>query len=342
MKAVVFRGPGDVAVEETPEPRIEAPGDAIVQVTLSAVGGSDVAAFGDRRPRHPGTIGHEFVGRVEAMGDGAGRVEVGGRYVSPPATFCGGCFYCKQGLLDACSHRRVFGLDLPGAQATHVRVPDADAVLEPVPARVSDEQAVFLAELLPAAFAGLVAAGVKAGDCLAVLGCGPTGLSAQLLAVTMGASQVFAIDHHAYRLAAAAGLGATPLNFESDDLLGRVHAATDGRGADIVVEATGTAAALVTAIDLVRPYGTVLSLGIGNAGGAEFPAGRLLARHGRLIGAGSAPVKNHIAPLAKMIARGVIDPTPLVSHTLPLEDAPRAYALMAQRQDGALKVLLRP
>ena len=341
MKAVVFHQRGEVSVEEQPQPGIEQAGDAVVRVTLSALSCLDVAAYMGRRPRHPGPIGHELVGVIEAVAPDVTRLKPGQRVVSPPATFCGGCFYCKQGLLSACGQRHVYGVDLPGAQAEYVRVPSADAVLEPLPAAISDEQAIFLAELMPSVLWGLEAAAVNAGDSVIVLGCGPTGLSSVLLARTMGAGQLFAIDHHDYRLAAAAALGATALNFEDEGVLKRVKAVTDGRGADIVVEAAGKAEALRDAIDLVRPYGTVVSLGSIDAT-ADAPVGGLLAKQARLVGAGAAPVKNYMGRVAKMMARGVINPAPIISHTLPLVEAPAAYRLVGQRRDGALKVLLRP
>jgi threonine dehydrogenase-like Zn-dependent dehydrogenase len=157
----------------------------------------------------------------------------------------------------------------------------------------------------------------------------------------MGAGQLFGVDHHDYRLAAATGLGVTALNFDHEDVVERVKAATGGRGADIVVEAAGKVEALRDAFELVRPYGTVVSLGSIDAT-ISAPVGALLAKQARLIGASGAPVKNYMGRVAKMIGRGVIDPAPLASHTLPLAEAPNAYRMMAQRLDGALKVLLRP
>jgi threonine dehydrogenase-like Zn-dependent dehydrogenase len=340
MRAVFFHGSGEITVGEQPAPEIELPGDAIVRVTLSGISGADVAAYAGRLARHPGPIGCELVGVVEAVGPSVTRLKAGQRVVSPPATFCGGCFYCKQGLLSACGHRHVYGIDLMGAQAEYVRVPNADAVLEPLADGLSDEQAVFLAELLPAAVWSFEAAGVKAGDSVAVLGCGPTGLSAQLLARTAGAGQVFGVDHHDYRLEAATKLGATALDFERDDVAGRVRAVTDGRGADVVVEAVGKPEALRDAIELTRPYGTVISLGRLDATN-DVAIDGLLAKQAQLIGAGAAPVKNYMGRVVKMMTRGVIDPRPLASHTLALDEAPRAYRMMADRSDGALKVLLR-
>lgn len=322
---------------------MEAPTDAIVRITMSTICGTDVRVFNGRIPGAPGmALGHEFSGVVQEAGAAVSNFKAGDRVVSPFFVFCGGCFYCKKGLLTACEKRQVFGFgQLGGAQAEYVRVPSADAVLEPLPDRVSEVQAAFLSDVLPGTFAGLQLAGLQAGDTVAIVGCGPTGLCAQLLARTMGAARVFGIDHHAGRLAMAERFGSTPLSSESDDLVARVRQATGGRGADIAVEATGTLAGLTSASALVRPWGTLLGLGVAVERSAEFPIGALAGRHVRFVPAGIPPVKNYIASLVKMLVNGVIDPSPIASHTLPLTEAARGYELMAQRADGALKVLLK-
>jgi threonine dehydrogenase-like Zn-dependent dehydrogenase len=338
LKSVVFQAPGRVSIEDRPEPTIEAAGDAIVRVTMTAVCGSDMLSYTGRRPRQAGAgMGHEVCGVVTAVGDNVTRVKAGDRVVSPFSIACGGCFYCKQGLLSACETRQVYGLELPGAQTEYVRVPMADASLEAIPDGVPDEQAVFLADLLSGVYAGLQTAGIKAGSSVAVVGCGPTGLAAVLLARTMGAGRVFATDHHAYRLEAASKLGAMP--FEGAEA---IRSATEGRGVDIAVEAVGKVEALAAAAELVRPYGTLLNLGFGLEEEAPFPIGRLAARRVRFVPGYGPAVKNYMTPLVKMMQRGVIDTAPLVSHTLPLSEAPRAYELAANRADGALKILLTP
>jgi alcohol dehydrogenase len=332
-----------VAVEDRPEPRIEAPGDAIVRVTMATICGTDIRLVDGAMQPPPGTaIGHEFSGVVQEAGRGITRFKAGDRVASPFSVFCGGCFYCKKGLLTACEKRQVFGFgQLGGAQSEYVRVPSADAILEPLPDKVSETQAAFLSDIMPGTFAGLQLAGLEAGDTVAVVGCGPTGLVTQLLARTMGAARVFGIDHHADRLAMAARLGSIPLNFEADDVAGRVREATGGRGADVSVAATGTMEGLVSAARLPRQWGALLNLGH-LLGDGDFPVRELSGKHVRFIPSGIPPVKNYMAPLVKMIANGVIDPSPIASHTLPLTEAPRGYDLMAKRADGALKVLLKP
>ena len=343
MKGVVFQGPGRVSVEELPEPRIEEPTDAIVRVTTSTICGTDIRILDGRIPMPPGTpIGHEFVGVVEEAGAAVDLVP-GRRVVSPFSTFCGQCFYCRTGVLTACEKRQFFGTPgMSGAQAGYVRVPRADATLEPLPDQVTDTQAAFLSDVLPGTFAGMEMGGLKAGDVVAVVGCGPTGLCAQLCAHHMGAAAVFGIDHHADRLEAARRLGSIPVDFEREDAWSKVRERTEGRGADLAAEATGTAEGIRTALALARPWGTVVNLGVFFDQGMEFPIGQVVLGHVTLKPAGIPPVKRYIARLVKLIARGQLDPSPIASHVLPLAEAPRGYELMAKRQDGALKVLLVP
>jgi alcohol dehydrogenase len=345
LKAVIFKGQGQIAVEDRPDPGIEQPRDVLVRVSMATICGTDLRVYNGRIPAMPGaSMGHEFVGVVEEAGDGVNRFRAGQRVVSPFFVFCGGCFYCRKGLLTACERRQVFGFGaLGGTQAELVRVPYADAVLEPLPQAISDEQAAFLSDVLPGTFAGLQLAGIQAGDTVAVLGCGPTGLCTQLLARHMGAANVVGIDHHADRLAAAQKLGSIALDFEAEDVVARVRGLTGGRGADIAAEATGQAATIVQAASMVRPWGALLNLGVGlERTVSDFPIGTLAGRHIRFVPAGIPPVKNYMAPLIKMIAGGLIDPSPIASHVLPLAEAARGYDIMHRRAERALKVLLKP
>ena len=338
MKAVILKGRNEVAVEDRPEPRIVEPTNAIVRVTMATICGTDLRiANGSMMAPSNIPMGHEHSGIIQEVGAGVSHFKAGDRVVSPFSAWCGGCFYCKKGLLTTCEKREF----IFGAQAEYVRVPKADAVLEKLPDAVSDTQAAFLSDIGPGTFAGLQLAGLEAGDTVAVVGCGPTGLMTQLLARRMGAARVFGVDHHDYRLAAAEGLGSIPLNFEKDDVPARVRDATGGRGADIAVGASGTLAGLVAAAALPRQWGTLLNLGH-LVGEAPFPIGELAGKHVRFVPSLIPPVKNYMAPLIKMIANGVIDPSPIASHTLPLADAARGYDIAARRADGALKILVKP
>jgi alcohol dehydrogenase len=343
VKAVIFRGPGSIALEEVAEPRIESATDAIVRVTAASLCGAELPFYQGRLPREPGGIGHEFTGIVTNVGDAVTRLRVGQRVVAAPSVACGGCFHCKQGRLSLCDRLQRFGRELPGALAEQVGVPNADAVLEPLPESLSDDKALFAAHVLTGVYAALSEAGLKAGDSVAVIGCGATGLAAQLMAHSMGASRVFGIDHHAYRLEAAAGLGSTALDFDREPAAAKVRAATDGRGVDIAVEAVGDAGALADGVELVRRGGTLLSLGSDlDREPSLFPTGNLAVEQVRLLPASRPAVKNYMAPVLKMLAAGGLDPSPIITHRLPLSEAPRALELLARRTDGTLKVLLTP
>ena len=344
MKAVVFEGPGKVRVADLPEPEIQEPTDAIVRVAVAGICGTDVRVYWGRLPVAPGTaLGHEFAGVVEAAGPAVERFRPGQRVVSPFSTFCSGCFYCRQGLLSACEQRRVFGFgQLGGAQAELVRVPDADRMLEPLPGAVSDVQAGFLSDVLPGAFAGLELGGVRPGHVVAIVGCGPTGLCAALSARAMGAATVVAVDHHPERLEVARAIGALPVPGDGREAAGPLRELTAGRGADVAVEATGTPEGVTAALALVRPWGTLVSLGVFLEPAQEFPLGQLAFRHITLKSAGVPPVKLYIPRLIRLIAEGLLDPTPLAQPVLSLSEAPRGYELMANRREGAIKALLKP
>ena len=344
MKAVILAGKEQVRVDELPDPTIQEQTDAIVRVAVAGICGTDVRIYWGQFPVAPGSaLGHEFAGVVEAVGPAVERFRPGERVVSPFSSFCGGCFYCRQGILTNCDRRQVFGFgQLGGAQAELVRVPNADAMLESLPDEVSDVQAGFLSDVLPGAFAGLELGGVRPGDVVAVVGCGPTGLCAALSARAMGAATVVAVDHHPERLEAARTVGALAVDRDSEDAAARVQELTEGRGADVAVEATGTAEGVTAALELVRPWGTLVTLGIFLGAAPEFPLSSLLLRHVTLKPAGVPPVKLYIPRLIRLIAKGLLDPTPLAKPLLPLSEAPRGYELMAKRRDGAIKVLLRP
>ena len=344
MRAVTFQEPGRVELREVPDPRIEQPGDALVRVTTSAICGTDIRIFWGTIPVPTGAaLGHELVGVVEEVGEAVRRVRPGQRVVSPFSTSCGRCYWCQKSLLTNCPERQFFGVgQLGGGQAERVRVPLADSTLELLPDSVTDTQAAFLSDVLPGALASAEAAAIQPGVVVAVVGCGPTGLCAVLCAQLFGPSLVMAIDHHVDRLAKARELGALPLDFDRQKYLARVQEATDGRGADVVIEAVGKAQALDLALELLRPRGTLVTMGLHMDLDFPFPLRDFSFRQLTWRSSPLPPVKNYIRRLIELIEGGRLDPSLIASHVLPLAEAPRAYQLMAEREDGALKVLLKP
>ena len=344
MQAVTFQGPGSVELREVADPRIEQPTDALIRITTSTICGTDIRIFWGLIPVPTGApLGHEFVGVVEEVGEAVRGIRAGQRVVSPFSTSCGRCYWCKRGLLTNCPERQFFGVgQLGGGQAERVRVPLADSTLEPLPDAVTDTQAAFLSDVLPGALASAEAAAIQPGDVVAVVGCGPTGLCAVLCAQLFEPSLVVAIDHHPDRLAKAKELGAVPLNFETQKYLDRVQGATEGRGADVVIEAVGKTQALDLALELVRPWGTLVTMGLHMDLDFPVPLRDFSFRHLTWRASPLPPVKNYIRRLIELIEEGRLDPSPIASHVLPLAEAPRAYQMMAEREDGALKVLLKP
>jgi alcohol dehydrogenase len=344
MYAVTFQAPGAVAVEERPDPELAAPDDALVRVEASGICGSDLHIYHGRVPVERGfTIGHEFVGTVIAAGPEVERVAVGERVLGCFHTACGTCVACVRGDYHRCARGRTFGHgsklgDLQGAQAEQLLVPRANLVLRRVPDGMSAEVALFAGDVMGTGYHAVMHAGMRAGDTVAVLGLGPVGLCAVQAARAAGAPQVFAIDTVAARLDMARRFGATPIHLVEEDPKRAVRAATEGRGVDVVVDAVGDPAPLELAISLARDAGTVSGIGA-YAGRGEVPLG-LAWLKGLTIRAGLANVIAHVDRVLALMSAGVLDPAPLVTHHLPLADAPEAYRIYDARE--ALKIVLTP
>jgi 2-desacetyl-2-hydroxyethyl bacteriochlorophyllide A dehydrogenase len=344
MRAVTFQSSGEVAVQDVPEPELDRPDDAIVQIDASGICGSDLHIYHGRVPVEQGfTIGHEFVGTVLAAGPEVERVSVGERVLGCFHTACATCTPCIRGDYHRCAHGRTFGHgsrlgDLQGAQAERLLVPRANLVLRRVPEGMSDEVALFAGDVLGTGYHAVAHAGLRSGDTAAVLGLGPVGLCAVQAARAAGATQVFAIDTVPARLEMARTFGATPLHLTEEDPKRAVRAATGGLGVDVTVDAVGDPGPLALAISLVRDAGTVSGIGA-YAGRGEAPLG-LAWLKGVTLRLGLANVIAHVDRVLAMVSAGLLDPAPLVTHHMTLDDAPEAYALYDRRE--ALKIVLTP
>ena len=343
MRVVTFQAPGEVRVEEKPDPELVAADDAVVRVEASGICGSDLHIYHGRVPVEPGfTIGHEFVGTVLAAGDDVERVAVGDRVLGCFHTACATCSACLRGDYHRCRKGRTFGHgshlgDLQGAQAEQLLVPRANLTLRRVPEGMSSEVALFAGDVMGTGYHAVAHAGMRAGDTVAVLGLGPVGLCAVQAALAGGAVQVFAIDTVAERLAMAGDFGATPLHLTEDEPKRAVRAATEG-GVDVVVDAVGDPAPLEMAISLARDAGTVSGIGA-YAGRGEVPIG-LAWLKGLTLRLGLANVIAHVDRVLALIEAGKLDPAPLVTHHMKLDQAAEAYRLYDQRE--ALKIVLTP
>jgi 2-desacetyl-2-hydroxyethyl bacteriochlorophyllide A dehydrogenase len=344
MRAVTFQAPGEVRVEDVPEPELIDSTDAIVRIEASGVCGSDLHIYHGRVKIEPGfTIGHEYVGTVTAVGDEVRDVAVGERVLGCFQTACGHCFFCSRGLFHKCDFSRTFGHgaalgSLPGTQAELALVPNADLVLRKVPADMSDDVALFAGDVMGTGYHAAAESGLQPGDVAAVLGLGPVGLCAVQAALALGAADVIAIDTVPERLAMAASFGARAVHLTDDDPRGAAREATDGRGVDASIEAVGDPRALELAIRLTRKCGTVQAVGV-YAERCEVHMGLFWIK-ALSMRSGHANVIGHVDTVLELMSGGRLDPAPLVTHHMALDDAPDAYALYDRRE--ALKIVLQP
>jgi 2-desacetyl-2-hydroxyethyl bacteriochlorophyllide A dehydrogenase len=341
---VTFQAPGEVRVDEVAEPELLAPDDAIVRVEASGICGSDLHIYHGRVRIEPGfVIGHEFVGEVLAAGDEVTRVAVGDRVLGTYATACGECFFCRREEFHKCDESRVYGHgatlgSLQGAQAEQVLVPHANLALRKVPEELSDDVALFAGDVMGTAFHAIDSRPLAGGETAAILGLGPVGLCAVQAASAAGASQVVAIDTVEDRLRMAESFGATPVHLTEEDPRAQVKKLTEGRGVDLAVDAVGHPDALDLALRLARKAGTVSATGV-YAERVEVHMGVLWIKAITLT-SGHANVIKHLDRVLELLSSGELDPSPLVTHHMGLDEAPDAYRVYDNRE--ALKIVLSP
>ena len=377
MKAVVFNGPWDVSVEQVSDPCIEEPKDAIIKITTANICGSDLHPYEGRAPLDAGMVlGHENMGVVAETGPGCDRISVGDRVSVPFNIACGTCRNCTAGWTCAClranpSGRPTAGYGYPqmgpywGGQAEYLRVPWADFNLLKLPAGTEHENDfTMLSDIFPTGYHGTELAGVGPGATVAIFGAGPVGLMAAHSAMLRGAAQVFVVDKEPDRLALAEQYGATPVSFADADPAEVITDATDGAGVDCGVEAVGYQAhdpsgqehpemVLDKLVEVVRATGRIGVIGVYNpedpgAATEDAKQGRYGFNYGLVfdkaiaMGHGQCPVKRYNHQLRDLIIRGKAQPSRIVSHELPLDEAPGAYKNFDARKDGWTKVLLHP
>jgi 2-desacetyl-2-hydroxyethyl bacteriochlorophyllide A dehydrogenase len=344
MQAVTFHAPGEVRLEERPEPELIERDDAIVRVEATGVCGSDLHIYHGRVQIEPGfTLGHEFVGTVVQAGDGVTQVAERDRVLGCFCSACGKCFFCRRGQFHKCDEGRVFGHGkalgaLQGAQADQVLVPHADLTLRRVPDGMSDDAALFAGDVMGTGWHAVDQAGIRPGDTAAVLGLGPVGLCAVQAAKASGAAKVIAIDSVPDRLQIAASFGAEAVHLTEDDPRAAVKAATGGRGVDAAIDAVGHPDALDLAARVTRKAGTISAIGV-YAERVEVHMGIVWIK-ALTLKTGHANVIGHVDRVLAMMDAGVLDPTPLVTHHMPLADAAEAYAVYDRRE--ALKIVMTP
>ena len=389
MRATCWMGKQKVSVEHVPDPKLLNARDAIVKVTATTICGSDLHLYSGYVPtmQKGDILGHEFMGEVVEVGPAVQSLAVGDRVVVPFAIACGNCESCQLGLFACCENSNpnawlpeklmghatcgAFGYShltggFAGGQAEYVRVPFADFGPLKVPAGMSDEQVLFLSDILPTGYMGAEFCEITPRKVIAVWGAGPVGQFAIRCARLLGAERVIAIDRFPYRLALAAErAGATEvINYEEQDVQETLRDLTGGRGPDACIDAVGLEAhghglqyaydslKQLTKIQLDRPLavreaimacrsgGIVSILGVYAGFADKFPLGALMNR-GLTIRTGQCHVPRYMKPLLGRIERGELDPSFVVSHHLNLDDAPRAYDMFMNKQDDVMKVVLR-
>lgn len=345
MQAVVFHGPRDVRVEEVERPQILDAGDAVVRIDMASICGSDLHPYTGRLDAEDGFVmGHEYMGTVVEVGTSVQQIEAGDRVLGSFFACCGSCWFCRRGLYAKCLGAQVFGLgmafgDLPGTQAEYARIPHADLTLRKVPDGLSDEQALFVGDILTTAYDAVRKTDLRSGDVVAVVGAGPVGLFSMLSAMALGAAKVVVIDRVPDRLKLAESLGAVAVNADELDALDVVLDLTDWRGADVVVDAVGHESAFKAAVSLVRMGGDLTIPGVYMDDEFEVPLGELWI-HNTTVHTGVANVQARMDEVLALVHAGRIDPTAIITHRLGLADAAEGYELFARRE--ALKVVLTP
>jgi 2-desacetyl-2-hydroxyethyl bacteriochlorophyllide A dehydrogenase len=347
MKALTFQGMESVGHETVPDPRIEDPGDVVVRVECAGICGSDLHVYHGRETGLDlGTVmGHEFVGEIVEAGAEVRGIVAGDRVVSPFTTSCGRCFYCSRGLTARCAAGRLFGwvehgVGLHGCQAEYVRVPLAGSTLVKVPEGISAEPALFAGDVLSTGYFCADLAGIEPGSVVVVLGCGPVGLMAAIGAQDLNAGRVFAVDAVAERLELAKRFGAEPLDLASDPV-SAVLEATEGRGADAVLEVVGSPEATRLAVDLVRPGGSIAAAGVHTERHFAFSPVEAYDKN-LTYRAGRCPARHYMERVLPIVESEKYDLASVISHRLPLAEGARGYDIFARKLDGCTKVILTP
>ena len=391
MRALVWHGKEDIRYDTVTDPAIEDARDAIIRVTSCAICGSDLHLFHNFIPAMlPGDImGHEMMGEVVDVGHGAqSKLKVGDRIVVPFTIICGECDQCRRGNFSVCERTNrnkqladkafghatagLFGYThltggYPGGQAEYLRVPFADATHIKVPSGLSDEQVLFLGDILPTGWQAAVQCDIEPTDTVAVWGCGPVGQMSIRSAILLGAKQVIAIDYLPERLSMAEAGGAVAINFAKESVLERLNELTNGRGPDKCIDATGLEAhishhhpdsfidrakqmmlmendrphVLREMIYVCRPGGILSIPGVYGGLADKVPMGQLMNK-GLSVRTGQTHVNRWTDELLGYIQDGHIDPSFVITHTVSLKQGPEMYKVFRDKQDSCVKVVLKP
>jgi len=347
MRALVFRGVNDIGLERVSVPR-PGPGEAVIRVTLTTICGTDLHILKGEYPVKPGlVIGHEPVGVIHELGVGLSGYTVGDRVLVGAITPCGQCNYCLGGDLSQCGGAIggwKFGNTINGAQAEFLLVPNAQANLAKIPDDLADEQVVLLADIASTGISAAESGDVQIGDTVAVFAQGPIGLCATAGAKLKGAGLIVAVESDPVRAAMAIRMGAdVVVNHLTTEPVQEIRRITGGRGVDVAIEALGTQETFEGALRVLRAGGTLSSLGV-YSGKLSVPVEPFAAGLGdhKIVTTLCPGGKERMRRLIELVRHGRIDLRPLLTHTFPLDRITEAYKLFAARQEGVIKVAIRP
>jgi threonine dehydrogenase-like Zn-dependent dehydrogenase len=347
MKALVFHGPNDIRIENVPKPEAGF-GEAIIKVTLTTICGTDIHILSGGYPVKPGLIiGHEFVGVVDSLGPDVTGFKPGDRVAVGAITPCGTCFYCQNGASSQCGGALggwKFGNTINGAQAEYIKVPSAQANLAPIPDELTDEQVLFVGDIMTTGFSASDSAKVKIGDSVAIFAQGPVGLCATVGARLSGATKIITVESIPERVEMSKRMGADiVLNPVGNNIPAQIKELTGGYGVDVAIEALGTQVTFENCIRSVRPGGVVSSLGVYESN-VTIPLDA--------FGAGIADIdifstlcpggSERLRRMINVIQSGRADLTPLITHTFNLDDIVEGYRIFGKKLDKVLKVAIRP
>lgn len=386
MKAAVFHTPGKITYDTVDDPTIEHQEDVILKVTSTAICGSDLHIYSGGMPQaNPIVMGHEFMGIVEEVGSGVKDLKVGDRVVVPFPVACGGCFFCDHGVPGACENSNpehygpeggiltekgggLFGYtDLYGAhnggQAQYVKVPFANFGPRIVPDNLTDEQVLFLTDIFPTGYTGIMWGELQAGETVVIFGAGPVGVMAAKSAALFNPGKIIVVDTLDFRLENVKNLtGCETIKWtDAKETVEQIRALTNGRGADLCVEAVGfepernlldrakatinfekgSIKVLEACFSAARRGGRVSVLGLYPVNYDNFKMGQIFDK-GLTLRAGQAPVQAIIDKLMNYVTEGKVTLDDVITHRMPLSEIENAYKVFDKKEDGCVKVVLDP
>jgi len=347
MKALVFRGPNQIGIEEVSVPK-PGPGEAVIRVTLTTICGTDLHILKGEYPVKPGLIiGHEPVGVIHELGVGVTGYAVGERVLVGAITPCGQCNYCLSGEWSQCGGPLggwKFGNTIDGAQAEYLLVPSAQSNLAKIPDDLRDEQVVLLADIASTGISAAESANLRIGDTVAIFAQGPIGLCASAGAKLKGAGLIIAVESDPVRSEMAKRMGADlVLDHTKTDVVAEIRQLTRGSGVDVAIEALGAQATFESALRVLRAGGTLSSLGV-YSGKLSIPLEPFAAGLGdhKIVTTLCPGGKERMRRLMELVRHGRLDLRPLLTHTFSLEQITEAYRLFGERKEGVIKVAIRP